>query len=77
MVKVGGSGATVGGAARHNGLLQVSSSRTHAVTDDHLAQLSLLLGKNWAKALQVLDQQSIQCFTGEMSGRQVFQVEGI
>eukprot|EP00879_Flechtneria_rotunda_P012810 GHRR01013376.1.p1 GENE.GHRR01013376.1~~GHRR01013376.1.p1 ORF type:complete len:136 (+),score=40.79 GHRR01013376.1:228-635(+) len=46
------------------------------VTVDQLARMALLLGKNWQKALQVVDQDEVQCFQAENSGRKVFQVQG-
>ncbi|KIZ00744.1 hypothetical protein MNEG_7216 [Monoraphidium neglectum] len=39
-------------------------------------QLSLLLGRNWSKALQLVDQGAVHCFQGDASGRRVFQVHG-
>lgn len=51
-----------------------SRAARHAVTDAHLAQFATLLGKNWLKALQVIDQNMIQCFTAAHSGRQIYQV---
>lgn len=37
-------------------------------------RLSLLLGRNFQKALQVVDQNEVECFQGQTSGRRVFQV---
>jgi hypothetical protein len=39
--------------------------------------MSLLLGRNWQKALQVVDQNEVECYIGENSRRHVFQVCGI
>lgn len=38
------------------------------------ARLSLLLGRNWQKALQVVDQNEVECYIGENSRRHIFQV---
>ncbi|KAF6252332.1 hypothetical protein COO60DRAFT_1704350 [Scenedesmus sp. NREL 46B-D3] len=40
------------------------------------ARLSLLLGRNWQKALQVVDQNEVECYIGENSRRHIFQVRG-
>jgi hypothetical protein len=39
-----------------------------------LSRMSLLLGRNWQKALQVVDQNEVECFIGENSRRHIFQV---
>lgn len=41
---------------------------------EHLAKLGLLLGKNWPKALQVVDQGEVHCYQGQPSGRCIFEV---
>ncbi|KAF8060030.1 ZSWIM7 [Scenedesmus sp. PABB004] len=46
------------------------------ITVEHLSKLGLLLGRNWAKALSVVDGGDVECFEGEASGRRVFQVKG-
>eukprot|EP00775_Hariotina_reticulata_P003683 gene3683-3943_t len=43
---------------------------------DLQSRLGLLLGKNWQKALQVLDKAEVQCYQAETSGRRVFKVPG-
>lgn len=43
---------------------------------EQLAKLGVLLGKNWQKALQVVDQKEVQCYQGEPSGRCIFEVHG-
>jgi len=43
----------------------------------HHFRLSLLLGRNWAKALQLVDQGAVHCFQGVGSGRRVFQVRTV
>lgn len=44
------------------------------VPDADLIKLSLLLGRNWPKALQLVEQGAVRCFQGDTSGRRVFQV---
>lgn len=39
-----------------------------------IGRLNLLLGRNWVKAMQVVDQGAVQCFQAETSGRTIFQV---
>jgi hypothetical protein len=39
-------------------------------------RMSLLLGRNWQKALQVVDQNEVECYIGENSRRHIFQVGG-
>ncbi|PNW71914.1 hypothetical protein CHLRE_16g668000v5 [Chlamydomonas reinhardtii] len=46
------------------------------VPDDILASLHLLFGKNFAKALEVVDGGGIVCFVGEHTGRRVYKVPG-
>lgn len=46
-----------------------------AVPVEQLAKLGVLLGKNWQKALQVVDQREVQCYQGEPSGRRIFEVD--
>lgn len=45
-----------------------------AVPVELLAKLGVLLGKNWQKALQVVDQHEVQCYQAEPSGRRIFEV---
>jgi hypothetical protein len=45
-----------------------------AVPVELLAKLGVLLGKNWQKALQVVDQNEVQCYQAEPSGRRIFEV---
>eukprot|EP00878_Enallax_costatus_P007130 GHUV01007473.1.p2 GENE.GHUV01007473.1~~GHUV01007473.1.p2 ORF type:complete len:139 (+),score=23.19 GHUV01007473.1:150-566(+) len=46
------------------------------VAVEHLARLHLLLGRNFQKALQVVDQNEVECFQAQTSGRRIFQVKG-
>jgi hypothetical protein len=41
---------------------------------EQLAKLGVLLGKNWQKALQVVDQNEVICYQAEPSGRKIFEV---
>lgn len=45
-----------------------------AVPLEPLAKLGVLLGKNWQKALQVVDKKEVQCYQAEPSGRRLFEV---
>lgn len=45
-----------------------------AVPVEQLAKLGVLLGKNWQKALQVVDQNEVICYLAEPSGRKIFEV---
>lgn len=42
-----------------------------------LSKLGVLLGKNWQKALQVVDQNEVQCYQAEPSGRRIFEVRAL
>lgn len=48
----------------------------NAVPDADLLKLGLLLGRNWPKALQLVERGAVHCFQGAPSGRRVFQVSG-
>lgn len=37
----------------------------------------MLLGKNWQKALQVVDNNEVQCYQAEPSGRTIFEVRPV
>ncbi|XP_073142489.1 uncharacterized protein [Henckelia pumila] len=47
-----------------------------AVTDDQLAILHFLFGKNFERATKIVDQRGVKRISGEPSGRSVFQVVG-
>ncbi|GLC41546.1 hypothetical protein PLESTB_000703400 [Pleodorina starrii] len=46
------------------------------IPDETLASLHMLYGKNFAKALEVVDSGGIVCFVGERTGRTVYKVPG-
>ena len=46
------------------------------LSDELLASFHHLYGKNWVKALEILDEGGIVCYVGEHSQRKVFQVGG-
>jgi hypothetical protein len=46
-----------------------------AVPVEHLAKLGVLLGRNWQKAIAVVDANEVHCFEGEPSGRRIFEVQ--
>lgn len=46
------------------------------LTIEQMSKMSLLLGRNWQKALQVVDQNEVECYIGESSRRHIFQVRG-
>lgn len=48
-----------------------------AVPVEQLAKLGVLLGKNWQKALQVVDQNEVICYLAEPSGRKIFEVRSL
>lgn len=52
----------------------IQSSRS--VTDDQLAILHFLFGKNLERATRIVDQKGVKRISGEPSGRCVFQVVG-
>ncbi|KAL6752684.1 hypothetical protein V8C86DRAFT_2749718 [Haematococcus lacustris] len=44
--------------------------------DELLASLAHIYGRNFWKALEIVDQGLVACLQGEQSGRQIFQVQG-
>lgn len=53
-----------------------TNNNDKTVPDADLAKLGLLLGRNWPKALQLVERGAVHCFRGASSGRTVFQVGG-
>ncbi|GMH13592.1 hypothetical protein Nepgr_015433 [Nepenthes gracilis] len=49
---------------------------TRSVTDDQLAILHFLFGKNFEGATRIVDQRGVRRISGEPSGRSIFQVMG-
>jgi hypothetical protein len=45
-----------------------------AVSDEHMLALNFLLGKNFQKALAILDKGAVTCYIGERTARRVYQV---
>ncbi|GAB2217997.1 hypothetical protein Droror1_Dr00001212 [Drosera rotundifolia] len=48
----------------------------HSVTDDQLAMLHFLFGKNLERATRIVDQMAVRRISGQPSGRTIFQVMG-
>ncbi|GLI67401.1 hypothetical protein VaNZ11_011590 [Volvox africanus] len=46
------------------------------IPDETLASLHMLYGKNFTKALEVVDNGGIMCFVGERTGRTLYKVPG-
>ncbi|PNH08548.1 Zinc finger SWIM domain-containing protein 7 [Tetrabaena socialis] len=46
------------------------------IPDETLAGLYLIFGKNFAKAVEVVDGGGIVCYIGEQTGRRLFKVPG-
>ncbi|GMN37843.1 hypothetical protein TIFTF001_007158 [Ficus carica] len=47
-----------------------------AVTDDQLSILIFLFGKNFERAIRIVDQKGVKKISAEPSGRSIFQVVG-
>ncbi|KAK9056633.1 hypothetical protein SSX86_023995 [Deinandra increscens subsp. villosa] len=49
---------------------------THSVSDDQLAILHILFGKNLERATRIVDERGVKKISGQPSGRSIFQVIG-
>ncbi|CAI9104315.1 OLC1v1002959C1 [Oldenlandia corymbosa var. corymbosa] len=49
---------------------------TRSVTNDQLAIMHFLFGKNFERATRIVDQRGVKKISGEPSGRSIFQVVG-